>query len=386
MSKKYIVTNFAYGTGPYLRTTELALAFNDELERRGKERLGVIVPLVYGEKQKRIMLEEFFSNADEIFLDEKLGALLKSIFYGDIPYKEALQKWSGNVREVSEEARKYLSGKIQVISLSGKAVEIDGGDIVLELNRSPRIRYDVAPAYSTTFGYIGEILENVQNVSAAHIAIDRELLNGGIKAADWVEGKQNIRAVAYPATFSWDQVYRPRYTDEVLTPPIMRPYAANTEEFEPGIFVTITGIPGLERLYEDARRLGLKLYSNDVNTVPGSIKKLPHVIPNKNTIFQFARSGWGSVWLSMISGTPLVVPDFDPKDDPEIYFNNLAVKKLGIGIVYRGQKLEEILVEAPKIKANSKKLCDEIIFRWGTLDGNQYCAKIFAEAFIRARN
>ena len=87
------------------------------------------------------------------------------------------------------------------------------------------------------------------------------------------------------------------------------------------------------------------------------------------------------LWISMILGTPLVVPKFDPKDDPELYFNNLAVEKLGIGIVYRGQQLEEILTEVPKIKANSKKLCDEILKRWGTLDGNQYCAKLFAEDF-----
>src|SRR3989344_1749536 len=138
---KYIVTNFAYGTGPYLRTTELALAFNDELEKRGEERLGIIVPWVYGEKQKKIMLEEFSPYADEIFLDEKLGGILRSIFYGDNTYEEALVKWSENVKSVSQEAKKHLSGKIETISLSGKPKIIDFQDIVLELNRSPRLRY-----------------------------------------------------------------------------------------------------------------------------------------------------------------------------------------------------------------------------------------------------
>ena len=381
MHKRFIVTNFAYGTGPYLRTTELALAFNDELERRGKERLGILVPQVYGEKQKRIMLEEFSDRADELFLDETLGKILKSIFYGDKSYEEALGFWADNVRQVSAEANKHLSGKINAVSLSGKPAEIDGKDIVLEINRSPRMRYDIAPSYFTTFGYIAEILENVKNIPEEKISVSRDLLAKGIEAADWVESEQGMRAVAYPATFSWQDNYKPRYATEILTPPISRLYPKNDEQFEPGIYVTITGIPGLERLYADANRLGIKLYSSDEKSVPGSEKKLPHVIPNSNTILQFARSGWGSVWLSMISGTPLVVPDFDPNDDPEIYFNNLAVEKLGIGIVYRGQQLEEILTEVPKIKANSKKLCDEILKRWGTLDGNQYCAKLFAEDF-----
>ncbi len=85
MNERALVTNFAYGTGPYLRTTELALAFNDELEARGHERLRIIVPWVYGEKQRSVMLEEFGTHLrqrrDEIVLDPGLGAELKRIFF-----------------------------------------------------------------------------------------------------------------------------------------------------------------------------------------------------------------------------------------------------------------------------------------------------------------
>lgn len=381
MSLKYIVTNFAYGTGPYLRTTELALAFNDESEKLGKERFGIIVPWVYGEKQKKIMLEEFSSRASEIFLDEQLGKILKSIFYGDNAYEEALTKWVESAKECSKNAKEHLSGNFEVTGLSGDSHKINGSDIVLEINRSPRVRYDIAPSYFTTFGYIAEILRGVKAVPENKIAVRRDLLEKGIEIADWVESAQKIHAVAYPATFSWDENYQARYGTEILTPPISRLYPQDNSTLEPGIFVTITGIPGLERLYQDARRLGLKLYSNDTKAVPDSIRALPHVIPNKNIVFQFARSGWGSVWLSMISGTPLVVPDFDAKDDPEIYFNNLALENLGIGVIYRGQKLEEIIDKVKDVQANCKAICDKIISRWGTLDGNQYCAKIFAEKF-----
>lgn len=384
MPKEFIVTNFAYGTGPYLRTTELALAFNDELEKRGKERLGIIVPLVYGEKQKKIMAEEFAK--DEIILDEKLGKILRSVFYpvksrvsngvyGD--YAAALANWVLNCKEVSQEAHKYLR-------------KTYGDSIVVELNRSPRIRYDVAPVYFTTFGYIAEILENVRKlqevqppIEVEHPNIDVALLEKGIEIANWVESSAKIHAVAYPATFSWQKDYKPRYATEILTPPIRRPYSANSANINPGIFVTVTGIPGLERLYGEARRVGLNLYSNDIKAVATSTWVLPHIIPNQNIVFQFARSGWGSVWLSMISGTPLVVPDFDPKDDPEIYFNNLAVEKLGIGIIYRDQPLEEILKKRKSIQVSYSRLRDEILARWGTLDGNTYCAKLFAEDFLK---
>jgi len=386
--KKFIVTNFAYGTGPYLRTTELTIALNEELERRGQERLGVVIPWVYGEKQRRIMLEEFAehdkSYPGELLLDADLGSILKEIFYGDNTYEEALAKWIEGHDSVSERIRSHLSGSIEVETLDGEKMEVSGSDIVLELNRSPRVLYGVAPTYSTTFGHIAEILEAVEHVGTDKVSVDRELARAGASLADKIERAQGVHAIAYPATFSGEEGYKPRYSNTHLVPPITSlPHGDIGGDMDDGIFVTITGIPGLERLYAEARELGLKLYSNDTEAVQGSEKHLPHVIPNKAILFQFARSGWGSVWLSMFSGTPIVVPDFDPKDDPEIYFNNLMVEKLGIGIIYRGQPLSEILAAREKIQANCVAMRKSIMERWGVLEGNSVCAKLFAEHFLQ---
>lgn len=411
----YIVTNFAYGTGPYLRTTDLAIAFNDELEKNGRERMGIIVPWVYGEKQKRVMLEEFAGHEQkhpgEILLDEKLGELLRSIFYADCTYTDALAKWVKNYREVSLSAYQHLSFDFEVETFGGEKKMVSPIRIVVELNRSPRVRYNVAPAYSTTFANVADILERAQSVP--EIAVDRELLKKGVQAAEWVERNQKIRAMAWPATFAYlqnasssfrhaerseasqqssgtrsftdiqdDKEKKGRYNDEILVPPIAPSPQSNNDDIEKGIFVTITGIPGLERLYRDAKRLGLKLYSNDTEAVPGSTYMSPHVIPNKNILLQFARAGWSSIWISMICGTPLVVPEFDYYDDPEIYFNNRSVEELGLGIIYRGQSLEEIFKEVSTIKTSCEKIKNEILTRWGTLDGNRYCAKMFVRDFL----
>ena len=379
---KYVVTNFAYGTGPYLRTTELALSINNELQKRGRERLGIVVPLVYSERQLEVMREEFSDHADEIFLDESLGKLLGSIFYKDERYEEMLARWIENAKSVSEKVHAHLSGTFSVASLSGEKKMVKGSDILFEINRSPRIRYDIGPSYFTTFAYVEDILGRALKAPKGGIAVSQDLLEKGKEIARFVEEKQTMRAVAYPATFSWEEPHTKHFPGEILAPPISRVYPANTESLSPGIFVTITGIPGLERLYKDAERLGLKLYSNDTNGVPESTRALPHVIPNKNIVFQFARAGWSSIWLSMISGTPLVVPEYDPTDDPEIYFNNHAVEQLGIGVVYRGQKLEQVLHETARLRENSKDLSENVLAKFGTLDGNQYCAKLFAEHFL----
>ena len=383
---KYIVTNFAYGTGPYLRTTELALAVNVELESRGRDRLGIIVPWVYGEKQKRIMLEEFNSAnqkyPSEILLCSRLGEILKTIFYGDNTYEQALEIWADKFDEVNSTAANYLKGDIEVEDLDENKKVVSGSDIVVELSRSGRVKYGLPLSYGVSFGHTSEILKNTLTISTNEIAVERELVKRIIPLAEDVENQYKFLAVAHPGTFSY-LANRGPYPKEISIPPTIYPPVPNNDDIAEGIYVTITGIPGLERLYGEAQKLGLRLYSNDTEAVPGSEKLLPHVIPNANIRLQFARSGWGSVWLSMLSGTPFVTPDFDPKDDPEIYFNNLCVEKLGLGIIYRGQPLADILNEAellkPKIRAVNKNLLD----RFSTYNGNEFCAKLIVDDFIK---
>ncbi len=386
---RYIVTNFAYGTGPYLRTTELALALNRELEAAGAERLGIIVPWVYGEKQRRIMLEEFGeyerAHPGEILLDAKLGALLRSVFYGGNTYEHALRLWVDQAERISREAREHLSAMITLEGLNGGEYSIRGSDIVLELCRAPRVSYGIAPVYSVTFGHISEILEHIVEEPAEAIAVDRALVRAAIPLARSLEAAAAFHGLAEPGTFSYLQNRAPRYPTEVAIPPTISPPKPSAEPFAEGIYVTITGIPGLERLYAGARSLGLKLYSNDPKAVPESEYLSPHLIPNPRIKLQFARSGWGSVWLSQLAGTPFVTPDFDPFDDPEIYFNNRCIEELGLGIIYRGQPLVGILDQAERLRPGISERNQKLLERFGTLDGNAYAAKRIAERYLEKR-
>ena len=381
----YIVTNIAYGTGPYLRITELCIAFNEALIQRGEKPLPFIVPLIYGEKQRKVMLEEFAEydakNPRQILLDRRLGELLGSIFYKDSTYEEALEKWVVSADLVTMKIREYLSGLLTVETLSGEVMSVHGADIVLEINRSPRIFYGVAPAYSTSFGYITDILQMAIMEGRDRIDVDPLLLQKGVELASRIESAQTLTTMAYPGTFSWHEDYVDRFGAR-LVPPIRNLPTYHARSAEEGVFVTITGIPGLERLYQEAKELGLRLYSNDTEAVPGSIRALPHIIPNSSIKLQFARSGWGSVWLSMFCGVPLVVPEFDSKDDPEIYFNNKAVEAMGIGVVYRGQSLAEILTQGVRLQSQMKSLYATIERRFGSLDGNRASAQLFADHFL----
>ena len=86
---KYIILNFSSGFGPFLRTTELAVAVNNLLAEKLGQRLGIIVPLVYGERQKNIMLEMFGDIINrwpaELVLAEELGDLAHDRRSGRLP-------------------------------------------------------------------------------------------------------------------------------------------------------------------------------------------------------------------------------------------------------------------------------------------------------------
>ncbi len=360
MDRRYIVTNFAYGNGPYVMTTKLAVTFNDELEKAGQPRMGIIVPHIYGEKQKEIMAEEGLLS-DEIILDAKLGAILAKVFYSNTDYAAYLAQWTANFKEVSREANAYLS-------------ETYGAAIAVELSRSPRVLYGLrVPMYSTSFGHMSQIFEKAKEVPA--IKIPKDLLGKAAEVAKCIEREQQILAVGYPGVFSYDKEYAPVYKQEIGVPPIAPMPKPDTSEIEKGIFITKTGIPGLERLYGEIEKSGLKVYTNTDHS--------PAMITNKNILLHFARAGWASIWFSMLAGKPLVIPAYDAKDDPEIYFNNTAIAALGIGITYRGQSIGELIKEAEKAAGRCRAMNESILDCWKTLDGTRYSAKIFAKDFLR---
>lgn len=363
--KSFIVTNFAYGTGPYLRATELAIAVNECLEKGGHKRLGIIVPLVYGTKQKKIMREEFGdfykSHPKEIILDEKLGRYLKKIFYGDETYEQYLHRWLDKVDEVSGAISSYL-------------IHAYGENIVMELHRSPRVLYNVAPSYFVSFVYIAKVYEEA--LGNKEIAVSDDLLRKAIPKIKSIEESHLMHFITEPGTFSCKSKGN-------IPPTIDMPDRDGTGERGRGLFVTVTGIPGLERLYEEAKEIGLSVYSNDTKAVPFATYAPPHIIGSSNILFQFARSGWSSVWLSMLSGSAIVVPEWDKYDDPEIYFNNICIEKLGLGIVYRGQPLDELLKEIKQLGTKIEECNKSLYQKFGTEDGTRYCAERISADFLK---
>ena len=362
-----ILTSFAYGTGPYLRTTEWALTVADLLENQGGSKHRVIVPLVYGNKQKMILKEALGGRMEDVILDKIYGALLAPLFYSKEPYAIYLKRWIDLVDTQSALIRDHLQ-------------KTYGDAIALELHRSPRMKLNMAPTFALTFGWQTDIL--TQAKGNPEIEIPEVLLDHAISKFQSIESSFQKTFITDPGTFSHIPNFQfspeqSRKVNSQFIPPTIPSPQPTTRPMEQGIYVTVTGIPGLERLFVDVKSLGMTIYSND----PGEAKKtLPDVIGNPAIKLHFARSGWSSIWLSLLTETPFIATSWDPKDDPEIYFNNQCIEALGIGTVYHGQSFEELIDEGEKQKIQMQALRSGLQRKYGTLNGTTMASAVIIQS------
>ncbi len=374
---KYILLNFSYGYGPFLITTKLAVTLNNLLEKRTGKRFGIIVPLVYGDKQKQIMKEELGNIIDkhpnEIVLDNNLGVYLRDIFYGEKNYEESLVYYLKNYQKIDFQVKSYINQGLDTVTFSGHQVKIKKNEITSVITRAPRLDFGIRPAYHVSFAYISEILENAikENVSK----VDKRLFRKLIPIYTNIEQGHDKHFIASPATFFYLTNRRKRYSNEIAIPPCtVLPKPAGNRLTKKGIYVTITGVSCLEHVFEQARRLKLHIYTNKPEAIAGSEKAVPSIVNSPNVLLHFARSGWGSIWLSLLLEKPFITLPYNNEDDPEIYFNNACLKKTGLGKIYDGQTLQELINFRKDYNKSIKILKKYLSNKFGTLDGITYAA------------
>lgn len=383
-AKKYVVVNFAYGSGPYLRATSVALALNMLREKAGKEISPIIVPLTYGERQKKVMVDEFGAEpfkSRAIIFDRFLGTILRAIFFEHDHFKDALDTWVGGISHSSSEIENYFSGTLKCEDFDGRSVEVKGGDVIIEIARSPRVNFGRKYSYWSSFGHLTEIYSRA--LAENRLGISRRLLIKAKAAARDIEGRYHLHALTDPHALSFEKKRKPLLASEFLTPPILLA-KQKPPNGERGIYVLVSGIPSLEKIYREATKFGLTVYSNFPESLPGSVPMSPKLLHRSRIDFQFARAGWGTISSSIQSGVPLVTPDYIEGEDPEILYNIRTVEKIGIGLVYKGQTLAEIRSALPVLKKNLKSLKESLIRKYGSMDGVLACAERFGLDLERA--
>ncbi len=389
--RQYILLNFLHGNSPYLRTTELAIAVNDELAKLGKPRMGIVVPLVYGDSQEKIMRENFATHIarypDELLFEETLGGKLYPIFYdGKTTYEDSLKFFLANQRTIERDIQNYIEGGLTVRTVAGVELHIAKKDIAMEISRCPQVHYGLSRSYFTGFDYISEVLARA--LEDKNLGFNKNLLTDSIPLYEELERKQTLHFIAEPSIFSYLGNRPRKYPTEIFTPPNTNQLkwladASDVGDLKKGIYVTITGVPGLTRLYTEALDLGLTIYTHRPELIAGSIKAPPSVLVSDQVLLHFARSGWGSVWLSQLTKTPFVAKPYTPQDDLEIYFNNICLERLGLAKVYRGENLKELLDYGVEFKDNVMLLMNRLMEKYGRVGGVEYIAFKITKDYLK---
>jgi len=392
-----INTTFAHGNGPYSRCVEWAIEVNNVREERGLGRLGIIVPLIYPDRQREILKIEIASNVaqdfldkhpDEILFDEVQGILLSQLMFSGSNYSENLTKLHQKYYDIESKIQKHLSGTGKLKTFTGKSVKVDFKQIILQLGLNNRVQTNLPSQFYSTAGAgpFDEILEKSNEEN--EIKIDRMLIEKVLPIAKRMMENQEIIFSNYPGVFSYDNARKLRQ-NEMLTPPFIHPRKKDNTKIAKGVYLIVTGIDGIRQsnFYNAVKGLGMKIY-----TQPHSIKDLPkeiEVMPleldkinNPNILVIYARSGWSSVWTAHLTGKGFMTPKFLAEDDPEIFFNEKSILKLHIGAVVNHDVIAA-LDEALKLSKKTFGFNRMILEKYGTLDGIRFAAEKVVDALAK---
>jgi len=385
----YIATTFAHGNGPYSRCVEWAVEVNNAKEKKGLQRLPIAVPLVYQERQKKILKEElgeaFISaHPDEILFDAKHGELLSQIMFKGSDYSENLRKLYDNYYAIEAELQKHLEGKRELQTFDGRTIEMDLRDAELQLGLNNRMQTGLPNQFYTAGGAgpFDEVL--IRAIADKEIKLDKEIMQNVLPIARRMIENQKIIFSNEPGVFSYDSS-RKLMHNERLTPPFVHvPEADSTNLPWKGIYLLMTGIDGVREsgMYNAAAELGMNLFapSFSISGLPESIRSKvipldPKRMNNPSIVAQYARAGWISVWISHLSEKGFITPAYNGIDDPEMLFNLRGIEKLGLGVIMNDNP-QSVLERATKMAEGTHSFNEALLKKYGTLDGITYSAEI----------
>ncbi len=388
-----ILTNFAFGNGPYARAIDLAIDINSELVRKGDRKHQILVPWVfslYGDRQRRIIEEEFSAQfgkvitREDIILDKELGEFLGNIFYKGKDYQEDLANLVTNHAKNEQGFNERLKGKFKAVDLAGNEVTVNGDDIAFEVSHNPKVSTELKSFYTTIAPFSEILRETAKSVELGELkGFNLDTLMDAEVIANKIEHSQTIMFQPEPFVFSY-KAGRGRPYNEIFTPPFIHLPEPNNKPIDKGMYTMITGVGDeLGDLFNQVTKFGLKLYYPPFvkdTKFEGDNSYPPSIISNPNILYFYARSGWSSVWHPHMTETPLITPAYKQGDDPEIFFNEKTVKRLRLGVVFHPtDDPKQVLKEADSLVPNYQEINRKLIGNYGTLDGVTYTARVVTD-------
>jgi hypothetical protein len=314
---KTIFVNPCHGNEPYILGGLIALGVSKHLEETTGEKPRIIIPHLYGNRQKRIMQEEGLL-AENVALDEKLGDLYHPITFADNNIAKTLRDLIAKRDDTEKAIREHLQKEHGTISLEINAgAQITSGNQVPSVLAYPGVYSELYAATLANPELLAQLAEepveeNLQKCYEMMLKLEEDL---------------DLLFIPSYHTFSYLEDRKP-LNKEVSTPPLKRVPERNTEDLpENTIYVMLSGTGSeMDTLMNKAKAAQESGYHVIVppwapETKENFERRGPEVISHNHVRKVIARPGWGILWTCQNAETEIEHVPYSRGDEPEIYFN-----------------------------------------------------------------
>lgn len=394
-----LVLNPGHGNEPYILATAIGREVSNKFASAGLEQPILVMPLLYGDRQRNILLEENPNDTSLLYYDEEFGKILKDVVFGAGDFRQHLTQVNTHYDEVEKMLNDRYHKDAQEITAHSLAtqesIELSPKNIIGVIGTGNRVGIKIPHRY---FAF-PELLSRVLNESMQHPELGfsesemKELATRMMK----VEAEYSQVFVPRINPFSYQNASnldsQPKEINGRLRmyTPAMKADMPKTEgKVEPGVYIMVSGtgsaLEANKSLIEAAHDVGIKAYSPQWENIKGTEKMPPSVMGDSNILAIMGRSGWGTGWQAMQLEKPWLVAPYQEGDDPEIYFNNKTIEALRLGKVIgsEGIKGDELTRMAQEISPGLNSLNKTIKHKFRTTNGIDYIANsIFRDLVLK---
>ena len=394
-----LVNPAPHGIGPILNSADMAQELYNLLkEKNSAIDYEILLPEPKNKSISVILLNEIFANSPvrgHVWLSPKFGEILGRFGFSSDDYVDRLRFIASKRRDAEYELIASLKSGLGSYNLANPKAKqrINAGNILCGINHNPILRPctdNSFPMFCTSIGLFSEILRHAEEIIPRYKdkAI-KKIVDACIKEAKLIEDSQALIMVAEPSALSYRKF---RKNNRIIgMPPFARTLAESKEVLKQGVYLNISGIEPVQKqivsLAKPFLDAGYAVYypPSYKQGIKGGIAKAPvengmSIFSNPAIIAAIGRMGWGSVWASMMNGSPFITYEYDDKEDPEMHHNVKTLEQIGLGIVMKkGDNPKSVMVKALALRPNIGGYISMLQKKYGTLYGIEYAAK---QAFI----
>jgi hypothetical protein len=395
-----ILVNPAHGNEPYILGTAIAKGVGKRLAEQGLGQAKIVVPLMYGERQKRILMEENPDDAGLIYYDEAFGGILRDITFQNGDYSDHLRQIQMHYDEVEAMLKQRFginANSFDARTLStNESVSFSPKNIVATIDTAARVTVEAPQRYFAFPLLLSELLRETQKAGLGFSEADMQAVINRMLKVESAYSQVFIPKIN-PLSFQYadDLSAQPTTIDgrsRVYTPAMKKDYVKTSGKVEePGIYVMFSGtgsnIEASKALVKAATEAGLRVYTPPWVEVKGSTSVSPDVLSDENIVAVMGRGGWGTGWQVQNLALPWLVTPYEVGDDPEIYFNNKTIEAMKMGKVLTdaGMTFGKLTAIINNLSVGTQALNKRIQDEFGTLNGIDFIADAIAADFLAKR-